>query len=67
MQTVIGSSYSLILVAVMWEIVSRALPPGARAYLDVMVHNAPSIRAVEKAGFRRIGTRKPLSRKRAYA
>ena len=53
--------------AMMREIVARALPSGARAYLDVMVHNAPSIRAVEKAGFRRIGTMKPLSRKQAYA
>ena len=49
------------------EIVRRALPPGASAYLDVAVHNAPSIRAVEKAGFRRIATRRPVSRKVAYA
>ena len=53
--------------AMMSEIVARALPPEGRAYVDVSVHNAPSIRAIEKAGFRRIATMKPLSRKQAYA
>jgi RimJ/RimL family protein N-acetyltransferase len=53
--------------AMMREIVARDLPPGGSAYVDVSVHNAPSIRAIEKAGFRRIATLKPISRKQAYA
>lgn len=52
--------------AVMREIVARELPPGAQAYVDVSIHNRPSIRAVEKAGFRRIATLKPVTRKEAY-
>jgi RimJ/RimL family protein N-acetyltransferase len=53
--------------AMMAAIVARALASGAAAYVDVAVHNAPSIRAIEKAGFRRIATRRPVSRKDAYA
>jgi RimJ/RimL family protein N-acetyltransferase len=53
--------------AMMGEIVARALPSGGRAYVDVAVHNAPSIRAIEKAGFRRIATLRPVTRKDAYA
>lgn len=53
--------------AMMREIVARALPLGSDAYVDVAVHNAPSIRAIEKAGFRRIATLRPISRKEAYA
>ena len=52
--------------AMMGEIVARALAPGGRAYVDAAVHNAPSIRAIEKAGFRRIATLNPVTRKQAY-
>lgn len=52
--------------AMMRAIVARELRPGGKAYVDVSVHNAPSIRAIEKAGFRRVATMKPVSRKEAY-
>ncbi|HEX7902111.1 MAG TPA: GNAT family N-acetyltransferase [Planctomycetota bacterium] len=53
--------------AMMREIAGRSLASEARVYVDVAVHNAPSIRAIEKAGFRRIATCRPVSRKDAYA
>jgi RimJ/RimL family protein N-acetyltransferase len=53
--------------AMMREIVAREVPPGGRAYVDASVHNASSIRAIEKAGFRRIATLKPVTRNQAYA
>lgn len=42
--------------ALMREIVARELPAGGRAFVDCKVHNAPSIRGIEKAGFRRVTT-----------
>lgn len=52
--------------AMMRAIIARELRPGGTAYVDVKVHNAPSIRAIEKAGFRRVATMKPVTRKEAY-
>lgn len=52
--------------AMMRAIVARERVPGAAAWVDVSVHNVPSIRAIEKAGFRRFARVMPLSRKAAY-
>ncbi|MBI4566712.1 MAG: GNAT family N-acetyltransferase [Planctomycetes bacterium] len=51
--------------ALMREIVRRELRAGGRAYADCRVYNSASMRAIEKAGFRRIATLKALTRREA--
>lgn len=47
--------------ALMREIIARELSDGGRAYVDCQIDNKASIRSIEKAGFRRIATLKPIS------
>ena len=51
--------------SMMGRIVQVELEDGARAYVDCRVYNRPSIRSIQKAGFRRIATKRPLKRKEA--
>ncbi|MBN1491124.1 MAG: GNAT family N-acetyltransferase [Phycisphaerae bacterium] len=46
----------------MRHIITHEAKGGARTYADCKVYNRPSIRSIEKAGFRRIATARPLSR-----
>lgn len=46
--------------AIMQRIIVHELANGGKAYVDCPVHNKPSIRSIEKAGFRRFATAKPL-------
>jgi RimJ/RimL family protein N-acetyltransferase len=46
-------------------IISREVAAGGRAFTDCDVYNKPSIRAIGKAGFRRIATKKSISRREA--
>lgn len=45
--------------------ISRLLSSGNKIYVDCRVYNAPAIRCIEKAGFVRIATMKPLARDEA--
>ena|GEM_PF-6116121 len=51
--------------ATMREIIAREVRDGAQAYVDCRVYNRASLRSIEKAGFRRIATMKPLRQKEA--
>ncbi|MCH8806568.1 MAG: GNAT family N-acetyltransferase [Planctomycetes bacterium] len=51
--------------ALMQHVMFHELAGDGRAYVDCRVYNKPSIRSIEKAGFRRIATMKPLRRKDA--
>ena len=42
-----------------------SLQRGDHVYIDCQVYNIPSIRAIQKAGFMRIATMKPISREQA--
>ena len=46
--------------AIMHEIVSRQVVADSRAYVDCKIYNKSSIRSIEKAGFQRVATLKPL-------
>ena len=48
--------------ALMSRILCDEVLPGQRAFADCRVYNRSSIRSIEKAGFRRIATAKPLLR-----
>jgi len=51
--------------ALMRHVMAHELAGDGRAYIDCRVYNKPSICSIEKAGFRRIATMKPLRRKDA--
>jgi len=48
--------------ALMQHVMLHELKPGGQVYVDCRVYNAPSIRSIEKAGFRWIATVKPVRR-----
>lgn len=50
---------------IMRHIVSHDLEIGGRAYIDCEIWNIASIRSIEKAGFKRIATMRPLSVRRS--
>lgn len=47
---------------IMRHVIGTELSEGGRAYVDCRVFNKSSIRSIEKAGFRRIATMRPLRR-----
>lgn len=51
--------------ALMRHIIAYELIGGGQAYVDCRVYNKPSIRSIEKAGFRRIATLKPITAREA--
>ena len=51
--------------ALMRHMIAQDLRPEGHAYVDCRVYNTPSARGIERAGFRKIATMKPLSRQAA--
>lgn len=54
-----------IVAALIRHIIAHELPPERRAYTDCRVSNRSSMRMTEKAGFRRIATRRTITREQA--
>ena len=52
-----GLSPAMMRHAINTELAST---PGAKAWIDCAVWNAPSIRAIQKTGFQRVGVMKPI-------
>jgi hypothetical protein len=51
--------------SIMRRIIAQELANGGKAHTDCRVYNKPSIRSIEKVGFRRIVTKRPLERSEA--
>ena len=48
--------------AMLLYIIAQELRPGGRAYIDCKIYNSSAKRTYQKVGFRKIATKKPLSR-----
>lgn len=48
--------------SLMCHAMSELLAEGGSAWIDCRIYNKPSIRSIEKAGFDRVGTMRPMSR-----